>query len=385
MQNTNIVHNNKIFIIAGEVSGDILGASIMQHFQDVDFVGVGGKHMQDAGLRTVFPISDISVMGIIEVCAHLRTLSNRINLAVESIIQERPDIVLTIDSPSFAKTVIKKLKKTAQGKLLINNGLRFFHVVAPQVWAWGAKRAKQYAKIFDKLYTFFDFEVPYFTKYGLDARAVGHPIADVVNNNRSSLQNMTEDKVITFIPGSRMSEVKKLMPIFEQTINLLSACGYNYKYVIPTVETTDEYVTNCVSGWKNKPDIVSADKRYNVYSNTYIAVAASGTVSVELAMLHIPTVVVYKMNVITMLIIRMIIKVKWVSLINILLNKTVYPELLGNKCNVENIVKAISDFGLPGNRKHVIDVISRADNLWIQGNKKPSLIIADDIKTFLSC
>ena len=174
MQNKKI----KVFIIAGEVSGDVLGARIMREMDDAAFVGIGGENMIGAGLKSLFPMSDLSVMGVIEVAAHARTLTRRINQTVDAIIEMRPDIVLTIDSPGFARSVIKKLRKMPAGRALIADGLKFHHVVAPQVWAWRAGRAKKYAQTFDKLYAFFDFEVPYFTKYGLNTVADGHTIAE---------------------------------------------------------------------------------------------------------------------------------------------------------------------------------------------------------------
>lgn len=141
MQNKTI----KVFIIAGEVSGDVLGARIMNEMSDVHFVGIGGENMITAGLKPLFPMSDLAVMGVLEVLAHVKTLTNRINQTVNAIIAEKPDVVLTIDAPGFAKSVIKKLKKSKQGQKLIHNGLKFHHVVAPQVWAWREGRAKKYA------------------------------------------------------------------------------------------------------------------------------------------------------------------------------------------------------------------------------------------------
>ena len=201
MQNKQI----KIFIIAGEVSGDVLGARIMREMPDADFIGIGGENMIVAGLQSLFPMSDLAVMGVIEVAAHARTLTRRIRQTVDAIIRARPDVVLTIDSPGFARSVIKNLRKTSSGRELIARGLRFHHVVAPQVWAWRAGRAKKYARTFDKLYAFFDFEVPYFTKYGLDTIAVGHPISDNIAVYKKSVkQRRDTEKIITLVPGSRM-------------------------------------------------------------------------------------------------------------------------------------------------------------------------------------
>lgn len=364
--------NLKIFIIAGEVSGDVLGAKIMHAMPGVEFIGIGGKNMTDMGLKTLFPISDLAVMGIFEVLAHARTLTNRIKQTVDAILQEKPDIVLTIDSPGFAKAVVKGVKKH---KLL--NNTKFYHVVAPQVWAWGKKRAKKYAKIFDKLYAFFDFEVPYFTKYGLDTIAVGHPIADGLDKYKSNGENK---KIVTFVPGSRMSEVKKLLPVFHETIDMLSRCGYSdYTYVIPTVETTDKYIKQEIQNWNIKPEIIPADKRYDIYANTYIAVVASGTVSAELAIMHIPTIVVYKMNFFTTMLAHILVKIKWVSLVNLLMNKTIYPELLGKKATPSNIIDSIQQLTLPSVRANMLEDLKCADNKWKHGGNKAADIIAKDI------
>ena len=176
----------------------------------------------------------------------------------------------------------------------------------------------------DKLYAFFYFLIPYFTKYGLDTVAVGHPIADGLVGKYKSKEN---EKIITLIPGSRMSEVKKLLPLMRDVVDRLVRNGYSkYQFVIPTVETTVDYVRTMMKKWPVSVQLVPATDRYDLYSKTYIAIAASGTVSAELAMLHVPTVVVYKMNPITTWIGRRLIKVKWVSLANILLNRGVYPD-----------------------------------------------------------
>lgn len=371
----------KIFIIAGEVSGDVLGAKIMKEMPDVEFVGIGGQNMVAAGLNSLFPMSDLAVMGIVEVLLHARTLTKRIDETVKEIITEKPDVVLTIDSPGFAKSVIKQIKKQPEGQSLIKKGLKFYHVVAPQVWAWREGRAKKYAKIFDRLYAFFDFEVPYFTKHGLDTVAVGHPISGGLVNSTVKRSKKSTEKIIALVPGSRMSEVKKLLPIFKNLAERLTSGGFvNYKFVIPTVETTAEYVKKYVENWSVKPELVPSDKRYELYRNTYIAVVASGTVSAELAMLHIPTIVVYKMNPITTWIGHLLIKVKWVSLVNILLNTSVYPECLGSDANVENILDHFQQLTIPSVRNKMIEKLKSADTLWLKPNGAPSALIADSIR-----
>ena len=376
MQNNKL----KVFVIAGEVSGDVLGGRIMSKIQNAEFVGIGGENMQVAGLRSLFPMSDLSVMGIVEVLAHAKTLTARIKQTVDAILTEKPDVVLTIDAPGFAKSVIKQVRKSDAGKQLIKNGLRFQHVVAPQVWAWRSGRAKKYAKIFDKLYAFFDFEVPYFTKYGLDTVAVGHPIAGGLVDKYKSPKK-TDDKIITLVPGSRMSEVKRLMPLMRDVVDMLYRNGYmRYRFVIPVVETTADYVANEVAKWPVKPELVSSSDRYDIYAKTYIAIVASGTVSAEMAMLHIPTIVVYKMNPITTWIGRRIIKVQWVSLLNILLNRCVYPEFLGGAATAENVVNSVQQLTIPSVREKMITELKSADDLWRKPDGDASELIADGIR-----
>lgn len=370
----------KVFVIAGEVSGDVLGGHIMSKIKNAEFVGIGGENMQTAGLQSLFPMSDLSVMGIVEVLGHAKTLTRRIKQTVNAILTEKPDVVLSIDAPGFAKSVIKQVRKNPDGKKLIENGLQFQHVVAPQVWAWRSGRAKKYAQIFDKLYAFFDFEVPYFTKYGLNTVAVGHPIADgLIGKYKKS--NKNAEKIITLVPGSRMSEVKRLLPLMRDVVDMLYRNGYmGYKFIIPVVETTKDYVAAQVTKWPVKPELVASVDRYDVYAKSYIAIVASGTVSAELAMLHVPTIVVYKMNPITMWIGRRIINVKWVSLINILLNKSVFPEFLGADARTENIVNAVQQLTIPSVREKMITELKSADDLWRRPDGVATQLIADGVR-----
>lgn len=362
----------KIFIIAGEVSGDVLGAKIMHEMSTLsEFVGIGGQHMKDCGLKSIFPMSDLSVMGLTEVLARAKTLTKRIKQTVDAIISEKPDLVLTIDSPGFAKAVVSKVRKSGMLKRT-----KFYHVVAPQVWAWRPGRAKKYAKIFDKLYAFFDFEIPYFTKYGLDTVAVGHPISYGLDKYKPD----TKEKIISLVPGSRISEVKKLMPVFRRTVEMLVRSGYrDYKFVIPTVETTKDFVCKDIAKWSVKPELIDSEKRYELYANTYIAIVASGTVSAELAVMHIPTIVVYKMNPLTVLLARMMLRVKWASLVNILMNKTVFPELLGRDATPVAIIDSLQQLTLPGVRKKMMRDLTMADKMWNKSRQNPASIIAKNI------
>lgn len=366
-----------IFIIAGEVSGDVLGANIMRELRGVNFVGIGGQNMCGAGLKSIFPMSDLAVMGITEVLANARTLTRRINETIQKIIDIKPDLILTIDSPGFARSVISGLKKSNAGQDLIRNGLKFYHVVAPQVWAWRPGRAKKYAKTFDKLYAFFEFEVPYFTQHGLETIAVGHPIADNIMG-KYSVKTSRGKKIVALMPGSRKTEVKKLMPVFRKFVEMV---GDKYKFVIPTVETTDAFVRNAVANWSVQPDIISANNRYNLYEKTFVAVAASGTVSAELAMMGVPAIIVYRMNWLTTMIGKALVHTKWVSLVNVLLQRSVYPELLGASATAKNIFREFNRITTDDKvRNQMIGELKSADKLWRPDDTSVGARIAADIK-----
>ena len=214
----------KIFIIAGEVSGDILGADLMQSIikkdKDVQFFGVGGVEMAKIkGFRSIFNIKDIAVMGFFEVLKNLKVIKARIKQTAQKIIDIDPDLIITIDSPSFNMRVIKQVRKKLPN-------IKALHYVAPQVWAWKEKRASKVAKIYDYLLCFFDFEVPYFTKHGLKTFAVGHTaIKNVVGNKSRFIKKYklkNTDNIITMLAGSRVAMAKKLLPIYKDVAKRLS-------------------------------------------------------------------------------------------------------------------------------------------------------------------
>jgi lipid-A-disaccharide synthase len=327
----------------------------------VKFIGIGGATMKAAGLKSIFPISDLSVMGLFAVIAKARTLTRRINQTVDAIISEKPDIVLTIDSPSFAIRVIKKVRKRG-GKLP-----KFYHIVAPQVWAWGANRAEKYANVFDRLYAFFDFEIPYFTKYGLKTIAIGHPIFSVIKNQKIKPNNKKE--FITMLPGSRISEAKKIMPHFKKVAECTDA-----KFAIPVTETTKEFITSQVKNWKNIPKLIPFEKRYELYSKTSMAIATSGTAVVELAIMKVPTVVVYRTSWLMSKLVRLVATIKYASLVNILADKMIFPELLGRPANATNILCQLQNINVEKMRQELDD----AEHFWHKKNN-PMNIVANGL------
>ncbi|MBD5405198.1 lipid-A-disaccharide synthase [bacterium] len=377
----------KIFIIAGEVSGDILGADLMQSIikedKDVVFFGVGGKEMQKIkGFHSLFNIKDIAVMGIFEVLKNLKIIKARIREVVNKIIEVNPDLVITIDSPGFNMRVIKKVRKTLPN-------IKALHYVAPQVWAWKEKRAQRVAKLYDYLLCFFDFEVPYFTKYGLRTFAVGHTaIKNVVGNKARFIKKYklkATDKIITMLPGSRVQIAKRLLPVYRQIVEKLSLKLKNLKVVIPATSTSYDFLMEEVKSWKIKPLIIKTKSdRYDAFVASEAVLSISGTAVLEIAITGTPVIVAYKLSNLSYMIAKHLVKIKNVSLPNIIMEREIVPEFIQNECNVENLSKEI--IKAVNNKKYRENVIKNLENMKkkITQKKAPSDIGAEVVLDILN-
>ncbi|MDR0753665.1 MAG: lipid-A-disaccharide synthase [Holosporaceae bacterium] len=339
----------KVFLIAGEASGDYLGGKLMESIGKifngrVEFFGVGGQCMAKAGLRKLFSIDELSIIGIWEVVGKIFRLKNLITETVQKIVDYQPDVVVTIDSSGFTHRIAKKIKK-------IVCKIPIVHYVAPPVWAWRGWRAKSMPKFIDKIITLFPFEPAYFEKYGLKSVFVGHPIAEDVDFDkppRSKLQNFLNSnckikekddyKVIILLPGSRKSEILFHLPLLEEFTELTANKYKNVKFIIPTVESLEKKINDMTHNWAQKPIVVTTKTQKTLaYYVSDVAVAASGSVTLELARVGLPFVTIYKTSCITYLIVKLLINVKNVCLVNLLNKKNIVPELLQNNCTAENI------------------------------------------------
>jgi lipid-A-disaccharide synthase len=336
----------KIFIIAGEASGDYLGGKLMEDIRevcdyDVEFFGVGGQCMEKAGLRKLFSIEELSIIGIAEVIGKIFYVKRLINRTVRTICEYEPNAVVTIDSSGFTHRVDRKLKKAGCSFPIV-------HYVAPPVWAWRQWRAKSMKKFIDKLLVLLPFEEALFRKHGLETIFVGHPIATDADFNKPTAANLKrfltkinaneDSKIVTLLPGSRISELKKHLPLLMDFSKLMINKYKDVKFVIPTIGDLEPYINEQIINWKQKPIVVSAKSdKILAYYSSHLAIAASGTVTLELARVNLPTVVIYKTSKLTYLIVKLLIKIRHVCLINIMAQKTVVPELLQNHCTANNI------------------------------------------------
>lgn len=338
----------KYYLIAGEPSGDSLGARLIQALRrkdkNAEFYGVGGESMQAEGVKSLFNISDLAIMGLAEVIPSIPRVLKRINETVSDIQRVRPDAVITIDSWSFSARVHKKLR---QLKLNIPQ----VHYVAPQVWAWKKKRARTMHKYIDLLLTLFPQEPKYFTPYNLATEFVGHPVieSEVVNGVKGDFKKRhhipEENRLLLVLPGSRHNEVERLLPTFLEVVKQLHERYNDFSFVIPTVSTVAAQVKDMVKQSGLPIEIVEGTKeRHDAFKSGDVAIAASGTVALELAIVDVPHIIAYKVPKLTEWLARHFIHIQFVNLSNILLGKEVVPELLQEDCSVEKIMYYVEQF-----------------------------------------
>lgn len=323
-----------LYLIAGEPSGDLLGARLMralkQQTADLTIIGIGGPAMEAEGLQSLFPMRELSLMGFAEIIPHIPRLLSRIRQTAQDIIAKNPAMVITIDSPGFCFRVVKAVRKQLPKT-------QFVHYVAPSVWAYKPSRARKLAKLYDRVLTLLPFEPEYFTREGMQANFVGHPLVetaqDVVNASAEGFRIRYDidahTTVITMLPGSRQSELQCHLPIQREVAQILSQHIPDMATVMPYVPHLENMVRSQTQDWPTKLILVEeAANKWAAFKASKAALAKSGTVSLELALAGIPTVVMYKAHPLSAWIIRKMLKTPYVSLVNILQNKPIIPELL---------------------------------------------------------
>ena len=376
----------KVFIVAGEVSGDLLGEGLIIELKkmtnDIEIFGVGGSKMIAQGLKPIFNIKFLSIMGIFEVIFKIPKVIKLLNFTKSKIIEINPDIVITIDAPGFNFRLQKSIKSL---------GIKQIHYVAPSVWAWKSYRAKKITKFLDHLLVLFPFEKKFFIKEGLSTTFVGHPIAfdDYYNNNQYFIEKSLTEKAlkkIVILPGSRISEIKKLMPVFIKAAELLNK---NYKEIKFYIVTLPGYKTIIMEYFKdtnlNFYITSSHDERYNIYVKADFALCASGTVTMELAKASTAMLVVYKLHFITWFILKAMVKVKTATIINIILKENVIPELFQHDVNELNIYRIIKNYLDDDNLNKIqIKKLKIAINELKSGTNDPSYIAAKSVLSYIN-
>jgi lipid-A-disaccharide synthase len=335
-----------IYIIAGEPSGDLLASRLMRAVTekkpDVQFTGMGGETMTELGFESLFDISEISVMGITEVLPKLRHILRRVKQVVDDIHKKQPDVIVTVDSWGFVHQVLNRLNKENIKTVRI-------HYVAPQVWAWKKGRAKTVAKLVDRLMTLLPMEPPYFEKYGLQCTFVGHPVMENTANlpdNESEFKTRYEipEKctLLTVLPGSRRSEIKRLIPVYKQVLRSLVKTFPDLFLVIPSVTAIAKDVEKAFADLEIPCRIIlGQSERYSAFKASTFALAASGTVSLELTAFGTPHVITYRFGYVSNKVLKRFAGTKYANLINILADKFIIPEFVLENCREELITPKV--------------------------------------------
>ena len=341
----------KVFIIAGESSGDRLGAALIDGLKslvaDVQITGIGGPLMTAQGVQSLVPLADLAVMGIAEILPKLPKLLRHIRETADAICSLQPDVLITIDSPDFCLRVAKRVRAARPDQ-------RVVHYVAPSVWAWRPERAVKMARTVDQVLCLLPFEPPYMQAAGMRADFVGHPVSTepvpILDELRSFRVNQgltSTYPLILALPGSRRGEVDRLMPVFGAALEQLGSDFADARIVLPTVPHLAARVTELAQSWANRPIILNAEgpdapaTKRAAFAAADVALAASGTVSLELAATATPMVIAYDMNWLSRRIIASKLRIDTVTLVNLVSDTRDVPEFLGAKCQPEAIAMAL--------------------------------------------
>jgi len=335
----------KIFIITGEPSGDKLASKVINKLQkndpNIEYSCVGGTHLNSLGIKSIFDLKDITYIGFTSVLLHIFKIKNKINKTVEEIIKFNPDVLFSVDSPDFTLRVAEKVKK-------INNQIKTVHYVAPQVWVWREGRVKKFKKFLDHVLLLFDFEKKYFDKENIPNTFVGHPLLEKETKNRTDLSNIisSDKKIISLFCGSRSSEVNLLLPILIDFIILMNKKFDNFTFVFHATDENKNLINVKINNTnlENVEVISDEDIKKQILNNSIFAVSKSGTISLEICNAKVPSIIIYKMNFLNFLIVKMLVKIKFANIINIINNKEIIPELIQKECNAKEIYNSVVYF-----------------------------------------
>ncbi len=342
----------KIMIVAGEASGDLHGSNLVKAMLSLDsslkFYGIGGEKLKDAGVNIIADSSDMAVVGLTEVISRLAFILKVRRRLKESIQEEHPDLLILIDYPDFNISLAKTAKKS---------NVKVFYYISPQVWAWRKKRVNDLARCVDRMAVILPFEKEIYNSVALDVGFVGHPLLDTVKRTQSRGEILGElgldaDRTtVAILPGSREKEVTKLLPEMLGAAELLKKRIPFVQFILPLADTLPiELISAIARDYSVDVKIVRNNNTYDAVGESDIAIVASGTATLEVALLEIPMIIVYKVSPFTYCAGRIVIDVEHIGLVNIIAGKKVVPELIQGDAKAEKIAeeteKILSDRAL---------------------------------------
>ena len=335
----------KIFILTGEPSGDKLASKVISKLQkndpNIEYSCVGGTHLNSLGIKSIFELKEITYIGFTSVLLNIFKIKSKINKTVDEIIRFNPDVLFSVDSPDFTLRVAEKVKK-------LNDKIKTVHYVAPQVWVWREGRVKKFKKFLDHILLLFDFEKKYFDKERIPNTFVGHPLLEQESKNKIDLTSIisNDKKIISLFPGSRLSEVNLLLPILIDFINMMNKKFDNFTFVFHATDENKSLISDKVknTNLENIEIISDENIKKQILNKSIFAVSKSGTISLEICNAKVPSIIIYKMNFLNFLIVKMLVKIKFANIINIINNKEIIPELIQKECNAKEIYNSVIYF-----------------------------------------
>jgi lipid-A-disaccharide synthase len=359
------------YLVVGEPSGDLIGSYIVKSLQKNSVIsGVFGPQIEFLCGKSLFDIEEISVGGFTEVVPKLLKVRRLIKATVKDVLEKNSKVLITIDSPEFCFRVARLVKQA-------NKNIKMIHVVAPTVWAWRPQRAKKMALIYDHILTLFDFEPPYFEKYGLKATFIGHPCIEDCEYVTPKLDENGD--TIVLMPGSRIQEIKALLPIF---VKAITALKQKENVVILTLPHLVQSIKNLAPNIKIE---CQKRKKKDIIKNARIAVVASGTATLELALLNCPMLVCYKLSAFSYFIAKLFVTTKYISIVNIVLNKKIVPELIQSQCTADNICTTMNTLlADTASRQNQIANFDEFKEKLRPGSNKPSVFATSIIESYLN-
>ena len=332
----------KIFILTGEPSGDKLASKVITKLKnsrsDIEYLSVGGEYLNALGIKSLYDLKEITYLGFTRVLLNIFKIKNKINETVKEIIKFKPDILFSVDSPDFTLRVAKEVKKR-------NPAIKTIHFVAPQVWVWREHRVKQLKSFLDHILLLFPFEKKYFDKEGIQSTFTGHPLLEEGDKSKVDISQIIKDnkKIFSIYPGSRLSEINVLTPILLKFVKKMNEKYRDLFFVFHSTAEHVQLIQNLLlkEGFKNCGAIGDEKIKSHILKSSIFAIAKSGTISLEICNVKIPSIIIYKMGMINFFIVKMLVKVKFANIINIAANEEVIPELLQSKCNPTNIYNTV--------------------------------------------
>lgn len=377
-------HRYRIFLVAGEPSGDALGAQLIDALRSalpgVVLEGIGGAAMQSRKFQSLFPMNDIAVMGILPVIANLPRLIKRINFTSAAIIETAPDVLVIIDSPDFTHRVARKVRAA-------NKAIKIINFVSPSVWAWRPARAERMRSYVDHVLALLPFEPAAHQRLGgPPCTYVGHPLMQRLDELRAGdLPQQGAAPALVVLPGSRGSEIKRLMPVFGETVARIQKKYPTLQCVLPASSNHVDAVHKQVKDWKVKPQIITGEReKFVAFRNARAALAASGTVALELALAQTPMVIAYKVSGIEGAIAARMITSKYVSLPNIILDRPLVPECLQSQATAQKLSAHLLPLMQDGpERARQLQGFAQVESLMqLEGTATPSQSAAEIIKHY---